>query len=805
MKTITIFLASSEELKNDRNSLQAFISTLDNIYEERGVRIKCRRWEDFPRYFTNCRTQDVYTEKVRSSDVVICMFHKKAGKYTIEEFENAIDEYRKNGKRPCTYVCMRNLNDGDIEEHALTVFKHNLDNYKGHFWCNYASDDELRHILAVQLDLIVNEKKLLSSNNIEVKDGDILLHGYKISELNNLPFAYNNKEYQTLKDNIKQLDQDINGLISANSDSGVINEKISERYELYKKIKSREEDLLKMSIEICKMISRGDRMNSRLNDAIKRFNEGDCGSVLDILDTDEIKSDINNLFKEKEEYNKTIDSMQQTGNEMFNSRLVSHINEYKLRINALIMNANVCNDVKIDEVCDLYEEVINNVTKKDLSEEIQLIRLFTILEFVDFLVLLGKIDDNTEKYCIEAKELSEKLANNNHDLYDHIYGEVLMSYASYYYRMKRLDEAKKILVESLDYFDDSLECKVKAAAVYGMLGEVYSEILPMDVKNVNKSFNHYKKAIEIYDNMVDGNLYDQQIANIYVSIGGLYYNHRDMNESHIDVSEKYFEKAKDIYQKAPDEDVDSKYCYALVLNNLGSIYCFCKDENDKAEEYYTKALDIYKNIKGFNPLYQEDLARLYRNLGSLYFKKGDLDESKIFYNNSLYEYKGLYDNNPILYEIELQRIYNEMRLFYGHWYNDGQYDKAYKLSVLLYVIASHIYEGNKSETNIELYADSLVNISYYLLLCQEYEKSEYYSRKALEVDPEKICAFTNLAHALLLQEGKTDEAIEIYLKYKDTLKDDFINDLNELEKLDVIPEERKEFVMKIKQIIETME
>lgn len=106
-------------------------------------------------------------------------------------------------------------------------------------------------------------------------------------------------------------------------------------------------------------------MNSRLNDAIKRFNEGDCdcGSVLDILDTDEIKSDINNLFKEKEEYNKTVDSMQQTGNEMFNSRLVSHINEYKLRINALIMNVNACNDVKIDEVCDLYEEVINIQSK----------------------------------------------------------------------------------------------------------------------------------------------------------------------------------------------------------------------------------------------------------------------------------------------------------------------------------------------------------------------------------------------------------------------------------------------------------
>ena len=45
MKTITVFLASSNELNNDRNSFQALIAKLDDIYEPRGIRIKCRRWE----------------------------------------------------------------------------------------------------------------------------------------------------------------------------------------------------------------------------------------------------------------------------------------------------------------------------------------------------------------------------------------------------------------------------------------------------------------------------------------------------------------------------------------------------------------------------------------------------------------------------------------------------------------------------------------------------------------------------------------------------------------------------------------
>lgn len=59
-RTITIFLASSEELINDRNSFQALIAGLDDIYEERGIRIKCKRWEDFNAYCTGERTQDQY-------------------------------------------------------------------------------------------------------------------------------------------------------------------------------------------------------------------------------------------------------------------------------------------------------------------------------------------------------------------------------------------------------------------------------------------------------------------------------------------------------------------------------------------------------------------------------------------------------------------------------------------------------------------------------------------------------------------------------------------------------------------------
>ena len=86
MKNITVFLASSDELKNDRNSFHSLVASLDEIFEPRGYRIRCRRWEDFSAFCTGTRTQDDYNRIVRASDICICMFHRKAGEYTIEEF-----------------------------------------------------------------------------------------------------------------------------------------------------------------------------------------------------------------------------------------------------------------------------------------------------------------------------------------------------------------------------------------------------------------------------------------------------------------------------------------------------------------------------------------------------------------------------------------------------------------------------------------------------------------------------------------------------------------------------------------------
>ena len=109
MKNITVFLASSDELKNDRNSFHSLVASLDEIFEPRGYRIRCRRWEDFSAFCTGSRTQDDYNRIVRASDICICMFHRKAGEYTIEEFNQALDEYVKSQSHPIEQIFLETI------------------------------------------------------------------------------------------------------------------------------------------------------------------------------------------------------------------------------------------------------------------------------------------------------------------------------------------------------------------------------------------------------------------------------------------------------------------------------------------------------------------------------------------------------------------------------------------------------------------------------------------------------------------------------------------------------------------------
>lgn len=190
MKRIKIFLASSEELADDRKAFGNLVRKLDDIYEERGIRIKLFEWEDYDAAYNGVRKQDEYNEQIKASDLFLALFHTKAGRYTIEEFDVATEQFKKYAS-PKVYTYCKDIKEGEQESPELAEFKQRLFNELGHYWCRYDNRDSMQLHFVMQLQLVENK----SMEALKVEEGCVTLDGMPVAKFENLKFAADNEEY----------------------------------------------------------------------------------------------------------------------------------------------------------------------------------------------------------------------------------------------------------------------------------------------------------------------------------------------------------------------------------------------------------------------------------------------------------------------------------------------------------------------------------------------------------------------------------------------------------------------------------
>ncbi|SFA96858.1 hypothetical protein [Algoriphagus aquimarinus] len=160
MKTIRIFIASSSELKEDREKFKLFIGLENDRLVDKGIYLKLEQWEYFKDSISTTRLQDEYNEAIRQSDMVICLFYTKVGKYTAEEFYTAYEIFKAQGKpRIWTYFKNADIKVGSIVKEdmdSLFALKEKLGKL-GHFFTEYTSADDLLLKYGRQLDMIMPE------------------------------------------------------------------------------------------------------------------------------------------------------------------------------------------------------------------------------------------------------------------------------------------------------------------------------------------------------------------------------------------------------------------------------------------------------------------------------------------------------------------------------------------------------------------------------------------------------------------------------------------------------------------------
>lgn len=154
MQIKKIFLASSAELKEDREQFEIFINRKNKDWVSKGIFLELVIWEDFLDAMSQTRLQDEYNKAIMEADIFVILFFTKVGKYTAEEFEKAFRQFKETNK-PFIFTYCKNapISSGELNDNVLSLleFKKKLQQL-GHFYTMYKDIDDLKFKFNQQLD-----------------------------------------------------------------------------------------------------------------------------------------------------------------------------------------------------------------------------------------------------------------------------------------------------------------------------------------------------------------------------------------------------------------------------------------------------------------------------------------------------------------------------------------------------------------------------------------------------------------------------------------------------------------------------
>ena len=176
MSEIKIFLASSSELSKDRKEFELLINRQNKRLHQHNIFLSLEIWEDFTDAIALEGIQSEYNKVARSCNIFVMLVHNKVGKYSAEEFDNALNQYR-SAQKPLIYVYMKkpytteNLND--IQ--TLLTFRQRLEEIK-HYPVEYRTTDKLKEHFSDQINKLYIQKLPSGeqSKNREVIRDDIV-------------------------------------------------------------------------------------------------------------------------------------------------------------------------------------------------------------------------------------------------------------------------------------------------------------------------------------------------------------------------------------------------------------------------------------------------------------------------------------------------------------------------------------------------------------------------------------------------------------------------------------------------------
>ena len=598
----------------------------------------------------------------------------------------------------------------------------------------------------MQLERIIpsvsGNASVTEGNHFKIENGVVSLYGHKIAELDNLSFAAENPEYLSLKESIARLNTEIARLRATGVAElqPMIDEKQAELYKKRESLNRLESRLFDLALSINKLIGSGTPVSERKRLAIEMFERGNSKGVVEILNEKDIAADAAQARKEIEQGKLLVDS----GRSLIEAGLQktrSLAEEYVLRAKALM--TDYAEHRRFELACHAYEQGIE-LTRANLSEEELAKSLFEYGHFLQ--------------------------TNKRYDLAEVRYRE-------------NLDICQRLAAISPYAYEPDL------AGTQNNLGVLYN-----NTQRYKESEKMYLSALKICQRLTAANpqVYEPDLAMTQNNLGLLYSDIRRYEES-----EEMHLSAVEIYQRLT---IVNPQVYepdlAMAQSNLGTLYKDTRRYED-SEKLCLSAMEIRRRLAAANPqVYEPDLAMTQYNLGCLYSDTQRYEDSEKMYLSAMEIRRRLAVANPQVYEPDLADTQYNLGCLY---YNIQRYEDSEEM----YLSALEVYQ-RLTAVNPQVYEPYLVracnNLSFLFLAQGNFEEAERYAREGSKYDFTHHAIYTNLAASLLLQ-GRYAEAEEIYLRYKEELKEDFLSDFEDFYRRGIIPPEREDDVERIKKLL----
>ena len=750
MKYIKLFIASSIiEFAQERASLSDFIRSLNDIYVPRGIYFQLTICEDLSNAVAKDRKQAEYNQTIRESQYFYILFGRGSDRaddaiYTIEEFDTALDQFRKAGA-PKIYTYFRQLPEGESARKNVRDFMNRLDQEIGHYYSTFGNVDTIKLNMLLELT-----RDQTVGGTVKVEDGMASLDGRKMFSVADIPLYSKNETVQKLLAQKAQLEDEMSKLALeyAKNPAGDAMRRLlansEQRNKIAEQLHTLEMDVLQLFRQSTEKRQLGQSLNWRERDALQMIDMGNYEAARTLLEDQTWKKEIRQAEEIIEikkdailEYisgQKTlIDTYKAEGNTAENARKIIAVYE---DITALAAKHHMEPDVLYDYASFLY----NQCQYQKSLELAQRLEHWYALEPDTSAVRRAKLynliglDHSAQNDFLTAKKAYQEvlkiyrdLAGKDSDVYQLNLANSCNNLAILFFHIGSFKEAEKLYREALKIHRDLAEKSSDAYLPYLANSCNNLATLLRNTGSFKEAEKLYREALKSYHDLAEKNsdAYLPYLANSCNNLADLLCNTGSFKEA-----EELCREALKICSDLAEKNSDAYLPYlARSCNNLADLLCntgFFKE----SEELYREALKIYRSLAEKNPdAYLPDLALSCSNLAILLQDVHSFKEAEKLHREALKIRRDLAEKNPDVYLPSLALGCNNLAYLLSDTGSSKEAEELYREALRI--------RRELAEKNPDAYLPALArgcsNLACLLYNTNSFKEAEELYREALKI------------------------------------------------------------------------